>query len=384
MYARSGSRHIPVGRINWFRCCCSVLAIAILLGWSARSNAQIITEFRIPSPVAPGQAQGITTGPDGALWFTLLGSIGRVTPAGAFTLYSPKASEGGPVTANGGITAGPDGALWFTEGTGGTGGKVGRITAAGAVTGFSIAKPVAGVGAIAAGSDGALWFVNTNSAEIGRITTSGTVTEYPLPAGFTLPTVIAAGPDGALWFTNRASANLGTAGFAQIGRITTSGGIIEFPTPDDDGAIPDGITAGPDGAVWFVKYSLSGGVIGRITTSGGITEFSVPSGLSSPRAIASGPDGALWVTDVGTNSIDRATTAGMVTVFPIPTSGSFPTEITAGPDGAMWFTKSSPEPGKIGRITTPLSTHRGTSDFNGDGKSDILWQNTNGQIAIGR
>ncbi len=31
---------------------------------------------------------------------------------------------------------------------------------------------------------------------------------------------------------------------------------------------------------------------------------------------------------------------------------------------------------------TPLSENPQTSDFNADGRSDILWQNTNGQAAI--
>jgi streptogramin lyase len=220
----------------------------------------------------------------------------------------------------------------------------------GAVTGFSISA--AAGSSIAAGPDGALWFVETNAAQIGRITTSGTVTEFPLPAGFSLPLVISAGPDGALWFTNRVSAALGQAGFAQIGRITTSGTITEFPTPNDDGAIPLGITTGPDGAMWFVKNSLAGGVVGRITTGGTVAEFPISNPASIPQRIAAGPDGALWFTDIGTNSIGRATISGMITEFLLPGRGSFPIGITAGPDGAMWFTESQAAPPKIGRITT--------------------------------
>ncbi|MGH7047975.1 MAG: virginiamycin B lyase family protein [Stellaceae bacterium] len=74
------------------------------------------------------------------------------------------------------------------------------------------------------------------------------------------------------------------------------------------------------------------------------------------------------------------TTAGTVTEYPLPTPNSGPYAITAGPDGAMWFTEA--DSGKIGRITTPLSTHRNTDDFNGDRKSDILLQNTSGQVDV--
>jgi virginiamycin B lyase len=34
----------------------------------------------------------------------------------------------------------------------------------------------------------------------GRITTAGVVTEYPIPTASSAPIGITAGPDGALWF----------------------------------------------------------------------------------------------------------------------------------------------------------------------------------------
>ena len=47
---------------------CRLAAAIIALGWSAGAAAQIITEFTVPT--ASGFPQGITAGPDGALWFT--------------------------------------------------------------------------------------------------------------------------------------------------------------------------------------------------------------------------------------------------------------------------------------------------------------------------
>lgn len=71
----------------------------------------------------------LTTGPDGALWFTLVGSgeIGRLdTGTGGTDLFPV-----GPDTAPTIITSGPDGALWFTE-YGAH--RIGRITVDGEVT----------------------------------------------------------------------------------------------------------------------------------------------------------------------------------------------------------------------------------------------------------
>jgi hypothetical protein len=96
----------------------------------------------------------------------------------------------------------------------------------------------------------------------------------------------------------------------KIGRITTAGAITEFPIPTADSQ-PSGITAGPDGALWFTE--AVGNKIGRITTSGVITEFSVPSPDSGPSFIAAGPDGALWFTESRGNKIGRITVASAAT-----------------------------------------------------------------------
>src|ERR1035438_10470399 len=123
--------------------------------------------------------------------------------------------------------------------------------------------------------------------------------------GYAVPTVnnynpasygvegITAGPDGALWYKGlRAS---------KIGRITTAGAITEYPVPSPkSGGGPAGITVGPDGALWFSEPD----VIGRITTVGEVTEFSLPAPNGGPSQITSGPDGALWFTETYDNSID--------------------------------------------------------------------------------
>ncbi len=107
-----------------------LLAAAIFaFGWSASAAAQTFTEFPIPPP--GGSPGPITTGPDGALWFTQANAIGRITTAGAITEFTVPTAHSDPL----GITAGPDGAEWFTESDGN---KIGRITTAGAITEFRI------------------------------------------------------------------------------------------------------------------------------------------------------------------------------------------------------------------------------------------------------
>jgi virginiamycin B lyase len=92
----------------------------------------------------------------------------------------------------------------------------------------------------------------------GRITTTGTVTTYT-GTGIDSPDGITAGPDGALWFTNEYG---GSDGVGSIGQITTTGAVTDYTSTSIDS--PQAITAGPDGALWFTNYR--GYSIGRITT----------------------------------------------------------------------------------------------------------------------
>lgn len=175
------------------------------------------------------------------------------------------------------------------------------------------------------------------------------ITEFALPAATSRPYGITAGPDGNVWF-----ADIGyTTGIPKIGRITPTGIVTEFSPSLDN---PKFIVTGPDGNLWFTQddegNNLAG--IGRMTPAGTLTAFPLPNGRVLGD-IAVGSDGNLWFpwstgAFVFTLGISRVTPAGVVTDFPLPGIQSRAAGIAAGPDGALWFT----EPGldRIGRITT--------------------------------
>ena len=143
------------------------------------------------------------------------------------------------------------------------------------------------------------------------------ITEYTLPPGSGSLDAIAAGPDGNMWFTESGSSlreehGPGDTGAGKIGRITPTGIITEYPLLTPFTTL-GGITAGPDGNMWFTETFHSGvvavpplgGAIGRITPTGTVTEYPLPTAGSSPRGIAAGPDGNMWFTD-GSGQQDRA------------------------------------------------------------------------------
>ena len=164
----------------------------------------------------------------GALGMTLvlttLGLVLAVPPAQA----AVKIDEFGTPTANSGpvgITTGPDGNLWYTESSAD---NIGQLTPS-KVPVFNYEFPVTeGPGRIVPGSDGNLWFVALDAfggGNLGKITPTGGVTEFLDSLGYPYSGP-APGPDGNLWVT---AAGLGN-GFVE--RITTSGTITgKFQRP---------------------------------------------------------------------------------------------------------------------------------------------------------
>jgi len=105
---------------------------------------------------------------------------------------------------------------------------------------------------------------------------------------------------------------------SQLARMATSGlqniqatGSAKYPllgsSPNPGlagGGGPTGITAGPDGNLWYTEYA--GNQIGRITPAGVVTEYSTGiTGYSNPYGITAGSDGNLWFTDYSANQIGK-------------------------------------------------------------------------------
>ncbi|MQA75360.1 MAG: hypothetical protein GEU88_13625 [Solirubrobacterales bacterium] len=115
----------------------------------------------------------ITTGPDGNLWYTKFkpgvavggirsrgGEIVRMSPSGSPTVFKPAVTKDLLPTQ---IIPGPDGALWFS-----TVGGLGRITTDGRITEMNL--PGGRVAdSLAFGRDGAIWFTDARLNRISRI-----------------------------------------------------------------------------------------------------------------------------------------------------------------------------------------------------------------------
>jgi streptogramin lyase len=246
--------------------------------------------------------------------FAPVPEIGRITSTGTITEYPLKAENTlSAITA--GPKA--EKYLWFTDqGATPAIGRIDSEAPGSEVeatvnefsTGLNVGSKPLG---ITLGPDGNLWFTDqgTTSA-IGMIEPGGENKIKECSTGLNLgsqPTGIAAGPDGNLWFTD-----VGTT--QAVGRVNPSTcAIKEFETGAE--TLPGGlnssttglrgITAGVDGNVWFTEAGAKSKAICHITPSG--TDEEIKSSLkcfkegligsSSPLGLTAAPDGKLWFTD---------------------------------------------------------------------------------------
>lgn len=178
------------------------------------------------------------------------------------------------------------------------------------------------------------------------------IAEFPLPSSGGFPFGITAGPDGNVWFTELSKGVVGKI------NVLSPNKIAEFPIGTSSQILA--ITAGPDRNVWFTEYT--GNKVGRITPSGEITDYPVPTANSGPAGISSGPDGNVWFTESLADKIGRLTPGGSFTEFTFPAPAPSvacraPHDIVSGPDGNLWFTESSSHTCQAG---SPTNTCHGS------------------------
>jgi len=335
-----------------------IAASTVLPSTSVFVNAAngVLKEYALPS----GNAIGITTGPDGNVWFTTSDAkLGMVTRSGHITEFAipqpPPCTTNCPISPAAcapdclpraqEITTGPDGNLWFTQPFSDF---IGKAVISGDGVSFAEYPPPTAcprafrfcLDGITGGPDGNLWFSETQRGQIGRLVPStGAITEFP---GAVFPLRITSGPDGNLWF--------GDPGANAVGRITTAGLVTEFvvpnpelshggaaPNPDADADVEDfytygitgGIAVGSDGNLWaYVSADWldvtpsSCPTVANDDLCAGIGDY-----LTSQWLVAMSPlDG----------TVQKA--------FPIGVISSNPQDLARGSDGNIWF----PEPNMAG------------------------------------
>lgn len=225
---------------------------------------------------------------------------------------------------------------------------------------------------VAPGRDGLIWYTAQRAAALGRLDpATGEVERVDLGSG-AAPHGVIVGDDGDAWVTDGGlnaivrvdhgtlevttyplprptDANLNTAAFDGEGRLWFTGqsgvfGWLDPATGEVDvfdaprGAGPYGITATPDGTVWF--SSLAGSYIARIDSSRGeVTVVDVPSPGGGARRIWSDSTGDLWVTEWFAGDLARYDpVAGSWSAWPLPGDDPSPYAVYVDDRDMVWIT----------------------------------------------
>jgi virginiamycin B lyase len=280
--------------------------------------------------------RGITTGPDGNIWFADNNgdALVRTAMTGATKPFHLTFVENGITYSFAPLSpiAGADGKLYVT--TDGTdpkngAGAIGVLTTSGS---FHIhdspSKDNLGDNGLAVGPDGNVWFAEMR--HIAKIDQTGVVTEYPYPSGtvHNYSAGVVTGPDHNVWFTDYFS--------LEVDKIDPTTGII---TPFDVSAAgcsgPQGLAVGTDGDLYFNCTATS---IAKMTTAGAVTPIANPYGTAlQPQDLVQGPNGHIWLTTGSNTLAEYNEKSGVLTGHASPfTTQGLMINLTGGPDENVW------------------------------------------------
>lgn len=311
-----------------------------------------IEEFDLPT--ANSGPHSIAVGPDGHIYFTELvaNQIGRLnipadpTPTPTFTEFPlpDQSTIRGLfcITANPSASLSPDPNVYFGEADLSQIGQLDPTALPTPAITESAATDACNVSDVTSGPDGRIYYTQSGGcSQLGRFDPAG-----PSVTNFTTTCSLSYGitdaPDGLLYYLDGCS---NVVQFDPATELETVSLVSAMPFCDQSR-----ITPGPGGDLFYTG-GCGDSRIGRLNpTSAPVVEtlYNIPNGAAA-SGITAGPDGNIYFTQRDVNRIGRLNPAtGQIHLFPIPTAGSQPRDITAGPDGNLYFTEF--DGNKIGRF----------------------------------
>jgi virginiamycin B lyase len=180
-------------------------------------------------------------------------------------------------------------------------------------------------------ADGGVWYTGQHVGVLGHLdAATGTIREIPLGAGSS-PHGVITGPDGAAWITD--------SGLNAIVRVDPATDQIQsFPLPSDrPNANLNTAVFDPSGTLWFTGQS---GVYGRLDpASGEVTVFDAPEGRG-PYGITAAPNGDVWYASLAGSHIARIDpSTDKATVVDPPTADQGARRVWADSRGRIWVSE---------------------------------------------
>jgi virginiamycin B lyase len=281
-------------------------------------------------PVPPGSApHDVAPAPDGSVWYTAqrTGNLGRLDPATGGTTEVPLGAGSAPH----GVIVGPDGHAWVTDS--GLNAIVRVDGKTNEVKKFPLPPGRSGANLNTAAFDkrGILWFTG-QSGVYGRLdTASGEMTVYDAPEGRG-PYGITATPDGTVWYASLAGSHI-----ARVDPVTGAATVVEPPTPDQGARR---IWTDSRGRLWVSEWN-AGQVAVHDPAAGTWAEYRLRGDKPQAYAVYVDDRDVVWLSDFGGNSLVRFDPPSKaLSSFPLPSNPSNVRQILGRP-GEVWGAESA-------------------------------------------
>jgi len=243
-------------------------------------------------PVGPGQGpHDVAPAPDGGVWYTAqrTGELGYLDPKTGATRMVKLGSGSAPH----GVIVGPDGAPWVTDG--GLNAIVRIDPVSKEVKVFELPGPNANLNTAAFDRDGILWFTG-QSGYFGHLDPkTGALKVMPSPRGAG-PYGITATPDGRIFYASLAGSHI-----AWIDLKEDIASPIDPPTP---GQGARRIGSDSKSQIWVSEWNA--GQLGFFSAHVNLwKEWRMPGANPMPYAVYVDESDIVWLTDFGANAIVR-------------------------------------------------------------------------------
>jgi virginiamycin B lyase len=268
----------------------AVLLLALAVITAAQEAPPTIEEF----PVPPGsRPHDVAPAVDGGVWYTAqgAGALGWLDPATGETRHVDLGRGSRPH----GVIVGPDGAPWITDAGQNAIVRVDPETAEVTVFPLPADAPDAHLNTLAFDAVGTLWFTG-QTGYYGRLDPkSGTVEAFPAPRGAG-PYGITATPDGEVYYASLAGSHI-----ARIDPETTKATPIDPPTRRQGARR---VWADSRGRIWVSEWN-AGQVAVYDPATGAWREWRLPGSSPQAYAIYVDEEDKVWLSDFGSDAIVR-------------------------------------------------------------------------------
>lgn len=265
-----------------------VLALTLL--WAAPALAEVTRQsFAVPEGAGP---HDVAPAPDGKVWYTAQGhgALGILDPATG----QVRQISLGISSAPHGVIQGPDGAAWITDG--GLNAIVRVDPATEAVKVYPLPEDGTGyanLNTAAFDGQGTLWFTGQNGIYGSLDPRSGAMRLFKDPEGRG-PYGITATPDGTIYYVSLAGSHL-----ARVDSATGAATIIEPPTPEQGARR---VWSDSRGNLWLSEWNS--GQLSRYTpATGAWRAWRLPGERPQAYAVYVDERDVVWVSDFAANAV---------------------------------------------------------------------------------